>query len=96
MFQVSEAFGRDLEDALTAEGIRSTAIVRKKDQLARPAEVLTMARQSNLVGNVVNTVRNETRGGSSSMALQTNGLSMGASLLTIGSAIAGVAACTVM
>jgi hypothetical protein len=96
MFQVSEAFGVDLEDSLTAEGIRSTAIVRKKDQLARPADVLTMAQQSNLVGNVTNTVRNETKGGSSKLGLTASSMSIGASLLTIGSAIVGVAACTVM
>jgi hypothetical protein len=96
MFQVSEAFGKDLESALTAEGIRSTAIVRKKDQLATQTDILKLARQGNLVGNVANTVRNETRGGSSRAGLIGNGLSIGASLATLGSAIVGVAACEVM
>jgi hypothetical protein len=81
---------------LTAEGIRSTAIVRKKDQLATQTDILKLARQGNLVGNVANTVRNETRGGSSRTGLIGNGLSIGASLATLGNAIVGVAACAVM
>ncbi|KAL6154125.1 hypothetical protein ACJBU6_07411 [Exserohilum turcicum] len=95
MFQVSEAFGKDLEDALTAEGIRSTAIVRHRDKLARQTDILKMAKQSNLVGNVADTVNNETIGSSGSR-LVTNGVSIGASLATFASAIVGVAACTVM
>ena len=95
MFQVSEAFGKDLEDALTADGIRSTAIVRHRDKLARQTDILKMAKQSNLVGNVADTVNNETIGSSGSR-LVTNGVSIGASLATFASAIVGVAACTVM
>jgi hypothetical protein len=96
MFQVSEAFGRDLESALTAEGISSDAIIRRRDQLARPIDILKIARQSNLVGIWADTVTNETRGGSSRTGLVANGMSIGASLATFGSAIVGVAACAVM
>lgn len=81
MFQVSEDFGTDLQEVLRAEGITSQAIVRQRDQIARPvlpATVVPAERASTFLQGISRSV------------------GVGANLLSIGASIAGLAACNVM
>ena len=78
MFQVSEAFSNDIEDVLLAQGIRSNAIVRRKQTIDRPVTIPTVARSKTFLGGVANSV------------------GVGANLITVGAAVAGLASCTVM
>lgn len=56
IFQVSEAFGNDLEDVLAAEGIRSTAMIRRRQEVVRPMQIIEQARQTSMLNGIANTV----------------------------------------
>ena len=84
MFQVSEAFGKDMDEVLRAEGIQSRAIVRRKEtkstpqSYANPPDMPANARKSGFLEGI---------------AMSTG---VGANLVTIGATLAGLASCTVM
>ena len=84
MFQVSEAFGKDMDEVLRAEGIRSQAIVRRKEtksapqSYANPPAMPAAARSSGFLQGIATSV------------------GVGANLVTIGATLAGLASCTLM
>lgn len=80
IFQVSEAFGNDIEEVLKAEGVRSTAIVRHREEVAQPLPptIVPPAKSADFLKGISKSV------------------GMGANLVGIGLSIAGLAACNVM
>ena len=84
MFQVSEAFSQDMDEVLRAEGIRSRAIVRRKEKkstpqsYANPPAMPAAARSSGFLNGIAMSV------------------GVGANLVTIGATLAGLASCTLM
>ena len=84
MFQVSEAFGKDMDEVLRAEGIRSQAIVRRKEtkstpqSYANPPAMPAAAQSSGFLKGIAKSV------------------GVGANIVAIGATLAGLASCTVM
>ena len=81
MFQVSEAFSKDIEEVLLVQGIRSQAIVRRREQSNSnipPITLPTAARRPEYLESIARSV------------------GIGANLVTIGAAVAGLASCSVM
>lgn len=83
MFQVSEACERDLEEVLNVQGIRSQAIVRRKEReiprtYENPPNMPEAVRKPEFLDRLLTTV------------------GVGANIITVGATLAGLASCTVM
>jgi len=79
-FQASEAFGNDVEEVSKAGGVRSQAIVRRREEITTPIPptIVPPERASDFLHGLAKTV------------------GVGANLVGIGLSIAGLAACNVM
>ena len=79
-FQSSKAFGNGIEEVLKAEGVRSQAIVRHREEITTPIPptIAPPERASDFLHGLAKTV------------------GIGANLVVIGLSIAGLAACSVM
>lgn len=81
MFQVSEAFGVEIEEVLKVEGIQSNAVTRRRVEVVQdplPPTIVPPAQVKTFLSGIAQSV------------------GVGANLLTIGAAITGIAACNVM
>jgi len=77
---VSESFGKDLEEVLKVQGIRSKSIVKRTEKVGRknPPTIVNPRQAGDFLEGIARSV------------------GIGANLLTIGASIAGLAACNVM
>jgi hypothetical protein len=80
MFQVSEAFGEDIEEVLKGEGVRSDAIVRQRKEVVEPIPptIVPKEKATDFLAGIQKSV------------------GIGASLLSVGVSIAGLASYNVM
>jgi hypothetical protein len=91
-FQVSEAFGKDLKEVLVAEGINPTDIVLREQQVVDPRKVIDLVKHADLVGTTAKSVNaNAGLVGAAFKAAKAT-----ATVVSIGTAIAGIATCNVM
>jgi len=92
-FQVSEAFGDELNDVLIAEGITTTDVVLRRQELVQPRKVIDIVRNTDLVKAATETI------GFDSSALSSAIITVaktGLVIAKVGAAIAGIATCNVM
>jgi hypothetical protein len=80
MFCVSQEFKKDLEEVLKSQGIRSQAIVQRRETVAKslPPTIVPAKNAGSFVSGIAKSV------------------GVGANLLSIGATIAGLAAYSVM
>jgi hypothetical protein len=92
-FQVSEAFGDELNDVLISEGVTTTDVVLRRQELVQPRKVIDLVKNTDLVKAATETV------GFDSSALSSAVITVaktGLVIAKVGAAIAGAVTCNVM
>lgn len=96
-FQVSEAFGNTLNDALISAGITTTDVVLRKAEIVNPRQVIEWAQQTNLIDHMAEssgvTAQQFLRAG---YQLAQTGYKVCQIGTKVGTALAGIALCNVM
>jgi hypothetical protein len=96
-FQVSEAFGETLKDALVSAGITTKDVVLRKAQIVDPQQLKDWAQQTNLLDHVArNSGITAGQAANAAVSLTKTGYQLVRVGIKAGTALAGIALCSVM